>query len=143
MKKATTKKDLKNYLELVAIRTCELMSEEVYTAINFYLNRWYSEYTPKSYSRTEDFLRSAFKTEIMKRGDTYEVVVGIDYSSMDNYKAISGYDVVSLADEGYHGDKSIQTETHPYSDMIDELILSGQLINDVADFLRSRGLKIV
>ena len=42
------------------------LADEVYKTLNYFLYEYYTGWTPQSYRRTEDFLRSAIKTEANK-----------------------------------------------------------------------------
>ena len=45
------------------------LADEVYKTLNYFLNEYYTGWTPQSYRRTEDFLRSAVKTEAKMKGN--------------------------------------------------------------------------
>ena len=45
------------------------MADKVYETLNFYLQDYYTGWTPSSYRRTRDFLYSAVKTEARMVGN--------------------------------------------------------------------------
>jgi hypothetical protein len=136
-------KDLENYMLEHCKQLCEFAANELYEAINFFLNEYYSEWTPSYYQRSYDLLHSAFKTEMKKVGNGYQAVVGIDYESLDNYEDATGFEVVSWANEGLHAGIDVGTNTRVWDDAIDITINSGQLLTDCILFLRSKGLTII
>lgn len=141
------KKELEQYLLGICKELCEFATNEVYEAINFFLSQYYREWKPSEYSRTEEFLRSAFKTEVKKSGNGYRAVVGIDYESLDNYNDATGFEVVSWANEkGIHGGLDVSNQgadTAVFDDAIDSTINSGQLLKDCIEYLRSKGFTII
>lgn len=123
---------------------CELAANEVYEAINFFLAQYYSEdWEGRSYQRTEEFLHSAFKTNVKRVGNGYQAEVGIDYESLDSYYAATGYQVVNWSNMGLHGGIDVGTDTHVFDDAIDVTINNGQLLKDCIAFLRGKGFKII
>lgn len=137
------KKELEAYLLNACKQACEFMSKEFYEALNYFLAQYYSEYTPKQYSREKDFLYSAFKTEVKKVGNGYQAVIGIDYESLDNYEDATGYQVVTWANSALHGGYDAGTDTHVWDDTIDVTINSGQLLAHCIVFLKGKGYKII
>jgi hypothetical protein len=135
--------DLEKFMLEHCKQLCEYATNEVYETINYFLNQYYIEWTPSHYQRTEEFLRSAFKTELKRVGNGYQAVVGIDYESLDNYKEATGFDVVVFANQGLHGGLDVDTNTHVWDDSIDSTIESGQLLADCIIFLKSRGLTVI
>jgi len=142
-------KTFKNMAELEKMlleqcrQACEFAANEVYESINYFLNQYYSEWSPSSYQRSYDLLHSAFKTTIKKVGNGYQAVVGIDYESLDNYRDTSGFQVVKWANtKGIHGGLDVSSEgadTAVWDDMIESTITSGQLIKDCEVFLKGKG----
>ena len=124
-------------------KLCEFASDEVYKAVDKYIKQYYSEWTPSVYERTGAFLKSAFKTDVVKKGNGYEAVVYIDYESLNKYKDTTGFQVVTWANEMKHGGLDVGTDTRVWDDAMDETIHSGQLLNDCVDFLRKEGFKVV
>jgi hypothetical protein len=134
--------DLQKIMEQHAKQLCELMANEVYEAVNFFLNQYYEEWTPVQYQRSYDMLHSAFKTNVKKVGNSFVAEVGIDYESLDNYKDATGYDVVTWANNGLHGGMNVGTNTKVWDDAIEETIGSGQLLLDCIAYLKSKGFTV-
>lgn len=135
--------DLEKFMLDHCKQLCEYAANEVYEAINYFLDQYYSEWKPATYQRTYEFLHSAFKTDIKKVGNGYEIEVGIDYESLDDYENATGFEVVSYANQGLHGGLDVNTNTHVWDDAIDSTIESGQLLADCIIFLKSRGLTVI
>lgn len=136
-------KELEKYLQLQCHQLCEIASNEVYEAINFFLDKYYREYDPFSYQRSYDLLHSAFKTEVKRVGNSFQAIVGIDYESLDNYRDATGWEVVNWGNQGSHGGIDIGSDTRIFDDAIDSTINNGQLIKDCIDYLRSKGLTVI
>ncbi len=83
------------------------MAERVYETLNYFLNDYYTGWTPASYRRTEDFLRSAVKVDAKIVGNKCVASVYIDYESMDSYVNATGYQVAAWANTGLHGGLSV------------------------------------
>lgn len=83
------------------------MADKVYETLNFYLQDYYTGWTPSSYRRTRDFLYSAVKTEARMQGNKYVAYIYIDYDAMDNYVNATGFQVATWANEGLHGGLSV------------------------------------
>lgn len=140
-------KELEKFMMQQCKNLCEMMANEVYETLNYFLNQYYTEWTPSSYQRSYDFLHSAFKTEVKQVGNGYQSVVGIDYESLDDYKNATGFQVVSWANtKGIHGGLDVSSEgadTAVWDDTIKTAINSGQLLKDCIIYLRSKGLTVI
>lgn len=79
------------------------LADNVYKTLNYFLNDYYTGWTPTSYQRTKDFLYSAVKTEAKMVANKCVASVYIDYDSMDDYVNATGYQVATWANTGYHG----------------------------------------
>ena len=138
---------IKTYSELYKLMENSLKNaldksaEEIKQMIEFFIAKYYSEYEPKQYERTFQFLNSCIKTDVKKDGDSYKVVVFIDYINLD-YEDIVGYDGVSMANLGYHGRPSIKTKTQFWSDSMEELKQGRFIQEEFAKFLRSQGWNV-
>lgn len=137
------KKELEQFLLEQCKQLCEFAANEVYEAINFFLNQYYTEWTPRVYQRTFEMLHSAFKTQVKRVGNGYQAIVGIDYESLDNYKDATGYEVISWANDELHGGLDVGTDTRVWDDAIDSAIKSGQLLEDCIDFLKAKGFTVI
>ena len=134
--------DLNKMLMGYCRELCELATEEVYSAINYFIIQYYKEWEG-SYQRTEAFLQSAFKTSVKKVGNGYQAIVGIDYESLNEYESATGFQVVSWANQGLHGGIDVGTDTRVWDDAMESTVGSGQLLKDCILYLRGKGIKIV
>jgi len=135
-------KDLENYMKKLAKQVCDYASNIVYEAINYYLDKYYQEFNPVSYRRTEQLLRSAFKTKSVWSGNSWTAEVGIDYESLD-YSDATGYQVLTWANEELHGGLDVGTDTHVYDDAIDNTVRNGQLLEDIIKYIQDKGIKVI
>lgn len=122
---------------------CEFASNEVYSAINYFLAQYYNEWSPQYYQRSYDMLHSAFKTNVKKVGKGYQAEVGIDYESLNNYEDATGFQVISWANNALHGSMDVGTDTRVWDDAMDSTINSGQLLADCITYLKGSGFKII
>lgn len=72
------------------------LAQRVYETLNFFLQEYYRSYTPTSYRRQYDFLHSAIKADSRIKGNKVEAYVYIDYNAMNNYRKVSGLQVVII-----------------------------------------------
>ena len=120
------------------------LAERVYETLNYYLNDYYTGWTPESYRRTEAFLRSAVKVDAYpdKGGARACVCVYIDYDSMDDYVDTTGYQVTQWADQGLHGGLSVNHKPHVWQDTMDATINNRSLVELAVKYLRSQGIPV-
>ncbi len=118
------------------------LADQVYKVLNYYLNDYYTGWTPESYQRTKDFLYSAVKTEAKLVGNKCVASVYIDYDSMDSYVKATGYEVATWADKGLHGGLSVNHKPHVWSDTMDNTINNGSLLNTAIAYLKSKGITV-
>lgn len=118
------------------------MANEVYEILNYFLNDYYTGWTPESYRRTKDFLYSAVKTEAKMVGNKCVASVYIDYDSMDEYVNATGYQVAQWANTGYHGGLSVNHKPHVWDDTMDNTINNGSLLKSAVAYLKSRGFSV-
>lgn len=118
------------------------LADEVYKTLNYYLDDYYTGWTPSSYRRTEDFLRSAVKTEAKMKGNKCVASVYIDYESMNNYVNVTGYQVTTRANEGLHGGLSVSHKPHVWNDTMDATINNGSLLKSAIAYLKSKGFNV-
>lgn len=118
------------------------MADRVYETLNYFLNEYYTGWTPTSYRRTQDFLHSAVKTDAkIVRGKAVASVY-IDYDSMDDYVNATGYQVTEWANTGLHGGLSVNHKPHVWDDTMDETINNGSLLNMAIKYLKSQGFNV-
>lgn len=90
------------------------VSKEIEIVIDEFLARWYGDYTPKQYKRTEQFLYSCITSKVVKSGNQYKTKVFIDYKNMHHVTNLPDgktlplskeeeYEIVRNANMGIHG----------------------------------------
>lgn len=134
--------DLEKALQPVLIKMVDELAERVYETLNYFLQEYYEGWTPNSYQRTEDFLRSAVKAEAKPYKGGVSASVYIDYESMDNYVNATGYQVATWANQGLHGGLSVSHKPHVWDDTMDETINNGSLLDLAIQYLRSQGFSV-
>ena len=134
--------DLEKALQPVLIKMVDELAERVYETLNYFLHDYYEGWTPSSYRRTEDFLRSAVKTEAKPYRGGVRASVYIDYESLDNYVNATGYQVATWANTGSHGGLSVSHKPHVWDDTMDKTINNGSLLNLAIQYLRSQGFSV-
>ena len=78
--------------------------ERVYRIIDKFLNDFYNDYDPSSYTRTEQLLHSLVKSEIIQSGKGYEAKVYFDLDGLSYAGGNpSGEQVMEAASQGLHG----------------------------------------
>lgn len=95
---------------------------------------YYQMYDPVQYERTDQLLKSV--TANLINGNTAEIYLDLNY----NYKYVSAEYVANLAAQGYHGNKSIQTDGRFWESFKE--IYYEQLIPKLKENLRNQGLNI-
>ena len=134
--------DLQNALQPVMTRLVDQLAEQVYETLNYFLNNYYTGWTPNSYSRTEAFLRSAVKVDAHPYNGGVKASVYIDYNSMDDYVNATGYQVAQWANTGLHGGLSVSHKPHVWEDTLDQTINNGSLLQLAIQYLRSQGIPV-
>lgn len=134
--------DLEKALQPMLVKMVDELAENVYETLNYFLHDYYTGWTPKSYRRTEDFLRSAVKVEAKPYRGGAKASVYIDYESMDSYVNATGYQVAQWANTGRHGGLSVNHKPHVWDDTMDETINNGSLLNLAIEYLKSKGLSV-
>lgn len=134
--------DLEKALQPVLINLVDELADRVYETLNYFLHEYYTGWTPNSYSRTEDFLRSAVKTKAEAYKGGVKASVYIDYESMNNYVNATGYQVATWANQGLHGGLSVNHKPHVWDDTMDETINNGSLLKLAIEYLKSEGISV-
>lgn len=129
-------------LQPMLIGMANQMADRVYETLNYFLNEYYTGWTPTSYRRTQDFLHSAVKTEAKMVRNRAVASVYIDYDSMDDYVNATGYQVAEWANTGYHGGLSVNHKPHVWDDTIDETINNGSVLDMAIKYLKSQGFNV-
>ena len=141
-KHISTLEELEKALQPRLERMVDELAERVYEILNYFLNEYYTGWTPNSYSRTEAFLRSAVKTKAISCRDGAKASVYIDYESMNNYVNVTGYQVATWANTGTHSGLSVSHKPHVWDDTMDETINNGSLLNLAIQYLKSKGFSV-
>ena len=134
--------DLEKALQPVMKGLVNQLADEVYETLNYFLNDYYTGWTPTSYQRTKDFLYSAVKTEAKMKGNKCVASVYIDTDSMDNYVNATGFQVATWANEGLHGKLSVSHKPDVWNDTMDNTINNGSLLKSAIAYLKSKGFSV-
>ena len=119
------------------------LAERVYETLNYFLEEYYNSYTPKSYRRQYDFLRSAVKVEPKIVGNKVVASVFIDTDEMDDYYNATGKQVSTWANQGLHGGLDTNSKTpHVWDDTMDETVNNGELLKLAIEYLKSHGISV-
>lgn len=141
-KRINNMEDLAKAVQPVMLGMVNQLADQVYKVLNYYLNDYYTGWTPESYQRTKDFLYSAVKTEAKIVGSKCVASVYIDYDSMDNYVKATGYEVAAWANTGLHGGLSVNHKPHVWDDTMDNTINNGSLLKSAIEYLNSKGFSV-
>lgn len=132
--------DLQKALQPVMLGMVDTLAERVYETLNYFLQEYYNSYSPTSYRRQYDLLRSAIKVEPKVVGNKVAASVYIDTDAMDNYYNATGYQVASWANQGLHGGFNTGNNTpHVWDDTMYETINNGELLKLAMQYLKSKG----
>ena len=134
--------DLQNALQPVMTKMVDQLAERVYETLNYFLNDYYTGWTPDSYSRTEAFLRSAVKVDAHPYQGGVKASVYIDLDSMDDYVNATGYQVAQWANTGLHGGLSVSHKPHVWDDTLDNTINNDSLLNLAIQYLKGQGIPV-
>ena len=135
-------KDLEKAIQPVLVNMVEQLADRVYQTLNYFLNDYYTGWTPSSYDRTRDFLYSAVKVEARSYKGGAKAMVYIDYESMDNYVNTTGFQVATWANTGLHGGLSVSHKPHVWDDTLENTIDNGSLLQLAIQYLRSQGFSV-
>ncbi len=120
----------------------DVMAERVYRTLNYFLDEYYTGWTPDSYRRTFSFLRSAVKVDAKPYRNGVRASVYIDYNSMDDYVNATGFQVAEWANTGLHGGLEVNHKPHVWRDTMDETVNNGSLLDMAVQYLRSHGIAV-
>lgn len=133
--------ELAKALQPVMIKMVDQLAERVYETLNYFLNDYYTGWTPDSYRRTEAFLRSAVKVDAYPDKGGIRASVYIDYNSMNDYVNATGYQVAEWANTGMHGGLSVSHKPRVWDNTVDETINNGSLLQLAMQYLKSQGIQ--
>jgi hypothetical protein len=134
--------ELEKALQPTLLGLVNQMANEVYVTLNYFLNEYYTGWTPQIYQRTEDFLHSAVKTEAKMVGNKAVASVYIDYQSMNNYIKATGFQVTTWANEGLHGGLSVRHKPHVWADTMANTVDNGSLLKAAVAYLQYKGFTV-
>lgn len=133
---------LQKVLQPVMTKMVDQLADRVYETLNYFLNEYYTGWTPDSYSRTEAFLRSAVKVDAHPYQGGVKASVYIDLDSMDDYVNATGYQVAQWANTGLHGGLSVSHKPHVWDDTLDNTINNDSLLNLAIQYLKGQGIPV-
>ena len=133
---------LQKAVQPVITKMVNELAKNVYETLNYYLDDYYTGWTPESYRRTKDFLYSAVKTEAKPYNGGVKASVYIDYESMNNYVDATGFQVAKWSNEGLHGGLAVSHKPHVWDDTMDNTINNGSLLEQAIEYLRSKGISV-
>ena len=143
MKRVSNMKELEKAIMPDLIKMVDVMAERVYETLNYFLQEYYNSYTPSSYRRQYDFLRSAVKVSPKRVGNKVVAYVYIDTDSMDNYYNATGEQVATWANEGLHGGLDVGNNTpHVWDDTMKETVENGELLKAAIKYLKDKGYSV-
>ena len=135
--------DLEKAIMPDLMKMVDVMAERVYEILNYFLQEYYNSYTPSSYRRQFDLIRSAVKVEPKVVRNKVVAYVYIDTDSMDNYYSATGEQVATWANEGLHGGLAVGDNTpHVWDDTMKETVENGELLKEAIKYLKSKGYTV-
>ncbi len=135
-------KELAKALQPVLLKMTDQLADRVYETLNYFLQDYYAGYEPSSYQRTKDLLYSAVKVDAHPYKGGVKASVYIDYDALDNYKGVTGYQVVKWSDDGKHGGIEVDHKPHVWQDTMDNTVNNGELLRLAVDYLKSKGFSV-
>lgn len=133
---------LEKALQPVLVKMVDQLAERVYETLNYFLNDYYTGWTPESYQRTRDFLYAAVKVDAKPCKGGAKASVYIDYESINHYENATGFQVATWANTGLHGGLSVSHKPHVWEDTLENTIDNGSLLQLAIQYLRSQGLSV-
>ena len=142
-KYARNMNELNKALEKTMYNLTDMAAEKTKELIDSFIMLYYNNYTPKSngYVRTYQFLDSCVRSDVIKEGNGYYVMVYIDTANLD-YEDATGEQVVGYASKGLHGGLDVGDDTRFWDESMDMLINKGYLVKLFSEYLKKNGLKV-
>ena len=156
--------DLSKALEPRIRQILDLVAEDVKKDIDEALDRYYDDYNPVSYLRTDQLKNCCKISKISKNGTAFDIEIYLDIDSLQyTTKGADAYKTVKSGDAGLHGGwnpSNISAGQIPWEDIADnngtrygsgtqiweepmrELFDNGKLIELFKKYARLRGLNI-
>lgn len=143
MKRVSNMDELTKALLPTMQNMVDKLAERVYETLNYFLQEYYNSYSPVSYRRQYDYLRSAVKVDAKVKGNKVVASVYIDTDSMDDYYNATGYQVATWANQGLHGGLDVGNNTpHVWDNMVEETVENGELLRLAIAYLESKGFSV-
>lgn len=146
----------------------ELMKDAIFDAskaaeeiVDEFLRKWYGDYYPSQYDRTNQFLYSCVTSKVIRKGDTYSTTIYIDWKHMHHTKYVQKGDkmvekkltkaeermIVEYANEGIHGipGENQMVGKEPirfWDDALAEMEQKDVIINAFYDWLKAQGYNV-
>lgn len=155
---------LNNHIKKLMHSTIEETQLQVEKIINSFIEKYYKEYSPIFYDRTNAFLHSVVKTDIKqtKTGFKCSVYINTD-GAMGEYLRNDGIEVMDMINRGYHADTSLNGSkrlpygytSNPYNarynikgtkvwdESINEIENKNIFINTLREHFRKNGLNVL
>jgi len=115
-------------------------SDKVKELIDSFIMLYYNNYSPLYYQRTYQFLDSCIRSDVIKEGNGYYVMIYIDTANLD-YEDATGEQVVNWANQGLHGGMDVGDKDKFWDDSI-EMLNKGYLIKLFGDYIKKNGFKV-
>ena len=134
--------ELARALQPVMQKVVDKLADRVHETLNYFLQDYYSGYNPSNYQRTKDLLYSAVKVDSRPYKGGVKASVYIDYDALNNYKGVTGFQVIKWANEGKHGGMETNHKPHVWQDTMDETVNNGELLRLAVEYLRAQGIPV-
>lgn len=138
---------LKNFLLAKCKNALVKSQEQIYRIIDRFVKKFYADYDPVLYERTNQLLNSLVKSEIISTGNGFEAQVYFDLDSLNYVTGAqpSGKQVMDAAAYGGHGAEGLRvvsgdTGVSIWDDPMQ--ILSTEAIEILREMLISEGIPI-
>lgn len=136
--------ELYKAMDKIAYNLANMAGDKVKELIDSFIMLYYNNYTPKSngYIRTYQFLESCIRSDVIKEGNGYYVMVYIDTANLD-YEDATGEQVVDWANQSLHGGMDVGDDTRFWDESMDMIINKGYLVKLFSEYIRKNGLKVM
>ena len=138
-------KELEHFIMKQSRQALTKAQDKVYEIIKRFLDQFYAEYNPHIYDRTEQFLNSLVKSQIVPDGKGYKAEVYFDLNYIYNTGANpTGEQVMQAADYGRHGAMGLMVADFKGASVWHESLgeLNAKAIDILGDMLRAEGIPI-
>ena len=104
MNNAKIRSDILKYMETYAKTYCKEASRLLTEKAEEATSKFYNDYTPEYYIRTNDFKDNSYESYYHNNGKRVYGGVRLGSKNMSDYEGASAFEVASLAWNGWHGD---------------------------------------